>query len=118
MGVVSFRQQDSRSASYDFGAHPSFAGTAAGGEGPVYRRMSRTMTLPDAAASGLFPVYRRMASPPEASGAPGSMVPRLARQNAFCSSKHGADDAAVPARGQASLLTKSLRLSGGGQQYS
>ena len=48
---------------------------------------------------------------------PEGMVPRLAKQKAFCSSKHGDDDdAAVPARGQAaSLLSNSQRLSGGGQ---
>ena len=117
MGVVSFRQLDSRLTSYEFGSHPSFVGPAAG-EGPVYRRMSRTMTLPDAAAPGLLPVYRRMASlpsMPEVSASPDSMLPKLAKQNAFCSSKHDDAAAAVPARGQASLLTKSLR--GGVQQY-
>ena len=87
--------------SYEFGAHPSFVGPAAG-EGPVYRRMSRTMTLPDAAAPGLLPVYRKMASlpsMPEVSASSDSMLPKLAKQNAFCSSKHDDAAAAVPARG-------------------
>ena len=97
--------------SYEFGAHPSFVGPAAG-EGPVYRRM----TMPDAAAPSLLPVYRRLPSMPDVTASQDSMMPRLAKQNAFCSSKH--DDppaAALPDLGRASLLTKSL--SGGGQQY-
>jgi len=50
------------------------------------------------------------------------VVPRLAKQKAFCSSKHGDDAAAaIPARGQGSSssllseLSNSKRLSGGGQ---
>ena len=111
MGVVSFRQQDSslpmsyeypqlgqRSSlgargGYEFGAHPSFAGSA--GEGPVYRRM----TMPDAAEPALPPVYRRFSSltMPDVAASPDSMMmPKLAKQNAFYSSKH--DDDAAPAQ--------------------
>ena len=98
--------------SYEFGAHPSFAGPVAG-EGPVYRRM----TMPDdAAAPSPLPVYRRLPSMPDVTASQDGMVPRLAKQNAFCSSKHDDPPAAVPALGQASLLTKSL--SSGGEQYS
>ena len=48
-------------------------------------------------------------------------MPRLAKQKAFCSSKHGDDAAAIPARGHGSSssllseLSNSKRLSGGGQ---
>ena len=121
VGVLSF-EQESRPTSFEFGAQPSPVE-----EGPVYRRLGGPMaqTLPDAHAAapgGLLPVYRGVAAVAEPGAPPESVVPRLAKQKAFCSSKHGDDAAAaIPARGQGSSssllseLSNSKRLSGGGQ---